>query len=236
MAKKDRTLVTFLLDRTGSMDSVKQETISGFNAYIDELRKGKNIEFTLIQFDTQGTDKVCVCAPIATAPKLDNGNYQPRASTNLIDSAYFTIKAVEGQEKAKGAKIVICIQTDGQENSSHYHTWDELKKLIEEKQKLGWQFNFMGCGIDAYSQSALMGIAVADTLSYGTDHASNQAAYRGLASNTAMFSAGTRSNTSYTTAQKVGSGDKFFQNQTAAAPQGLNLNEDQKSSGFDLNQ
>ncbi len=54
--------------------------------------------------------------------------------------------------------MVICIQTDGLENASTEHTWAELNLLIKEKAKLGWQFNFMGAGIDAYEQGRQMGI------------------------------------------------------------------------------
>jgi hypothetical protein len=211
-AKNGRTLVTFLLDRTGSMESVKKATIEGFNGYVETLQKEKaaDIEFTLITFDTQSMDKICVCKPIKGAPKLDEKNYQPRSGTNLIDCAYDTIKAVEGQEKAKGAKIVICFQTDGEENSSHKHTSEELKTLIEEKTKLGWQFNFMGCGIDAYAQSARMGMTYAQTTSYSPDAASTDASFRANAMNTSLYAAGARDNTSYTNVQRAASGDKFY--------------------------
>jgi hypothetical protein len=64
--------------------------------------------------------------------------------------------------------VVICIQTDGQENSSTEHIWNELNALVKEKAALGWQFNFMGVGMDAYDQGARMGIAPAATVAY--DH------------------------------------------------------------------
>jgi hypothetical protein len=239
-AKNGRTLVTFLLDRTGSMESVKKATIEGFNGYVETLQKEKaaDIEFTLITFDTQSMDKICVCKPVKNAPKLDEKNYQPRSGTNLIDCAYDTIKAVEGQEKAKGAKIVICFQTDGEENSSHKHTSEELKTLIEEKTKLGWQFNFMGCGIDAYAQAARMGVAQMDTMSYSPDMASTRASFTASASNLRGFATGQSMNTNYSNVQRAASGDKFYQRHNVATPgKGpLDLNENKaKSTNLDLN-
>ena len=52
------TIVSFLLDRTGSMDAIKDETIGGFNAYIDALQAeaGDLVVFTLLQFDSQSID------------------------------------------------------------------------------------------------------------------------------------------------------------------------------------
>lgn len=56
-----RTLVTFLLDRTGSMEAIRDDMIGGFNAYLDGLKGngGTDIDFTLIQFDSVSIDKIC---------------------------------------------------------------------------------------------------------------------------------------------------------------------------------
>lgn len=147
-----RTVVTFLLDRTGSMEAIRDDTIGGFNDYLDGLKRAgeANIEFTLVQFDSMSIDKICVAVPIAEVEKLSRDSYQPRASTPLIDAAYKTITAVEASlVSAPAAKVVICIQTDGQENSSTEHSWNELNALVKEKAALGWQVNFMGVGMDA---------------------------------------------------------------------------------------
>jgi hypothetical protein len=168
-----RNLVTFLLDRTGSMEAIRDDTIGGFNTYLDTLKgDGRaNIEFTLVQFDSMSIDKICVATPVAQVEKLTRDTYQPRASTPLIDAAYKTIEAVEASLATHPAeKIVICIQTDGHENASTEHDWNELNALVKEKAAKGWQFNFMGVGIDAYDQGARMGIPAAATVAY--DHQS----------------------------------------------------------------
>jgi hypothetical protein len=66
-----------------------------------------------------------------------------------IEASIKTIDALATAIKGKTAKpkVVVCIQTDGQENQSGpEYTWDRLKALIEAKTKEGWQFNFMGAG------------------------------------------------------------------------------------------
>ena len=203
-----KTLVTFLLDRTGSMQAIKTDTMGAFNAYLETLKtSGAPIEFSLVQFD-----KTCLNVAVADAPELTDANYEPRAWTPLIDAAYKTIVAIADSLTKRDDKpsVVVCIQTDGEENASKEHTWEELNALIKEKTALGWQFNFMGASIDAYKQGAQMGIATADSLSYDShDHVATQSAFRASASNTARFAAGLSASTNFSLSQKRASGDKY---------------------------
>lgn len=213
-----KTLVTFLLDRSGSMESIKDDTIGAFNAYLGGLQQTADlINFTLVQFDTQGLDKVCVRVPVAQAVKLDKNNFIPRAGTPLIDASYKTIKAVESSLNGDSeTKVVICIQTDGHENASTEHTWDELNALIKEKTALGWQFNFMGAGIDAYDQGARMGISAAATMSYNSaSPEATRAAFAASASNTVAYTAGLAASTNFSAAQRSASGDIWASNHPA---------------------
>lgn len=211
--KTDSTLVTFLLDRTGSMQSIKDDTIGAFNSYLETLQNDKDvdIEFTFIQFDSISLDKVCVATPVSKVEKLNDKTFEPRAWTPLIDAAYKTIKAVDEQIKGRktAPKVVICIQTDGQENASKEHTWEDLNALIKEKTALGWQFNFMGAGIDAYEQGKRMGISRGSTVAYSNDSASTRAAFAATACNTASFLKGQALNTAFSMGQKMSAGDKF---------------------------
>ncbi len=206
-----KTLVTFLLDRTGSMESVRDDTIGAFNTYLDTLKQdGDSLYFTLIQFDSMSVDKVHVNEPVKEIPRLTRETYVPRASTPLIDAAYKTIRAVEKSlSGSPQTKIVICIQTDGQENASTEHTWDELNALIKEKFEQGWQFNFMGAGIDAYTQASRMGISKDQTLAYSKDVAATRAAFSASAENTRLYALGAVSRPAFSKKQKRAAGDKF---------------------------
>lgn len=208
-----RTLVTFLLDRTGSMEAIRDDTIGGFNAYLDGLKGNgdANIDFTLVQFDSVSIDKICVAVPVAEVAKLTRETYQPRASTPLIDAACKTINAVEASLLHEpAAKVVICIQTDGQENSSVEHNWGELNALIKEKSAKGWQFNFMGVGIDAYDQGARMGISPDATMAFNErDPAAVRAAFVGSAQSTRRYAEGAAPSTAYAPEEKAAAGDRF---------------------------
>jgi hypothetical protein len=195
------------------MGSIINETITAFNEYLQGLSTGEGsnlVDFTLVTFDTQGMDKVCVGVPVNQAPKLNRETYVPRAGTPLIDAAVTTIKAVESSlEKRQNPKVVMVIQTDGQENSSVKHTWEELKQLVNEKTNAGWQFVFLGAGIDAYDQAAKMGIAAMNTLSHGKGLAETQVAYASMALNTRQYAAGAKADASFSLRQKLGAGDKY---------------------------
>lgn len=229
------SLVTFLLDRSSSMQACKAATIEAFNGYVGGLQAETEaaIDFTFLQFDTQSLDKVCVAIPVRDVPALTPLTYQPRGGTPLIDAAVKTIRAVEQSlSKRQGnPKIVMCFQTDGEENSSVEYTWEELHGLIAEKQALGWQFNFLGAGIDAYVQGARMGIAAMSTMSYNArDLGQTRAAFAASASNAADYSAGRVEHTFYSDLQKAVAGDAYWptqagqpQQQPMAHGQGLDL-------------
>jgi uncharacterized protein YegL len=208
----DATLVTFLLDRSGSMGKIWDETIGGFNVYLETLQKrGMAIKFTLLQFDTGGIDKCCVAEPVENVKPLDRMSYQPRGCTPLIDAAFKTITAVEESLTKYDTvpKAIVCIQTDGEENSSTEHTWDELKRLVAEKTEKGWQFNFMGTGIDAYDQGARMGIAAANTISTGTTRAEVHASFAAAGASSVRYASGAARTTAYLAGERAAAGDRF---------------------------
>lgn len=217
------TLVTFLLDRSGSMKSCWDSTIEAFNGYLDGLQDTPNLDFSLIQFDhnagVMDLNKVCVGVPVKEAPRLSRENYVPRGSTPLIDAAYTVIKAVEASLESKPkvsgrhhvpTKVVVCIQTDGQENCSRLYGWEALAALIKSKQDAGWQFNFMGAGIDAYQQGRQMGIAPQSTMSYDSSSLrATRAAFSGRAHATQLYASGMSANMNIGAAEKLAAGDKF---------------------------
>src|SRR5271170_5060403 len=94
---------TFLLDRSGSMETIKAATIEGFNSYIvaqQESEIADDIIFSLITFDTQSTDQVHTRAKIKDVSLLNNETFLPRLGTPLIDACCKTIYAVDAMVAA----------------------------------------------------------------------------------------------------------------------------------------
>jgi hypothetical protein len=164
------TIVSFLLDRTGSMEAIKDETIGGFNAYLDALQAeaGDLVVFTLLQFDSHSIDTLYSGARLSDVERLTPETYQPRAYTPLIDACVQTIKVTEETVAGRRDKsrVIVVFQTDGEENASRRHTLDELRDLIERRRGEGWQFIFLGADMDAYKTASNFGILKEATLAY----------------------------------------------------------------------
>jgi len=145
---KKSTLVVFLLDRTGSMSACKAETISGFNAYIDELKKLKDsVRFTLVQFDSQGIDTLHDAVKLDEVDRLTDKTYEPRAATPLYDAMGKTIHGV----KEGAAKVLFVSLTDGEENASSEYSFKSVNALIKEKEKANWTFAHIGVGLAGWA-------------------------------------------------------------------------------------
>jgi uncharacterized protein with von Willebrand factor type A (vWA) domain len=209
-----KTLVTLLLDRSGSMEKVKADTIGAINAYIGKLREAEDdIRFSLVFFDSDYSgnmdlQKIFVGKKISEVKDLTDNDFMPRGGTPLIDAACTTIRAVaDSVAERTDTKMVFALQTDGDENMSRENTWSDLKSLISRKENEGWEFIFMGCGIDAYQQGAQMGISRNKTLSYGKDRTATHAAFEATAINTARYASGASASMDYTDDQKSRAGD-----------------------------
>lgn len=216
-----KTLVTLLLDRSYSMHSVHEQTVVAINDWLAELRKSEgNIHFSLVMFDhfegAMQLEKRHIATPIADVPDLGPADFQPRGGTPLIDAACVTIRAVRESLRGKTARSVIAIQTDGEELNSKAHSWEELRGLIAECEAEGFEFNFMGAGIDAFKQGARMGIAASKTLSYGKNLQETRAAFRETAMNTSLYASGSRADMSYTAEQRTMAGERDLEVAVAA--------------------
>lgn len=138
-----KTLVSFLLDRSGSMSQILEETLSGFNSYLDRLQSeaGDLVEFTLVQFDSEATDTVYAGAKLKDVARLTPQNFHPRGFTPLCDAAVELIKTTKALVEAREAespRVVFVILTDGMENASHKYTPTDLSERIQKKIKAGW--------------------------------------------------------------------------------------------------
>lgn len=203
-----KTRVGFLLDRSGSMSSVLDETINAFNAYLEELGDEPDIEFTWAIFDSISMDVLCKGVNPKNAPRLNKENYKPRDYTPLHECSIKMIEAIAALPTDGYRPPVIVVQTDGHENSSgKEYDLQRLKSLIDAKTKDGWQFIFMGCGFDNYDAGMKMGYAQANTMSHGLSgqHMSN--AYRSTASNVKSYVSGAKADASFDSVQKEQAGD-----------------------------
>lgn len=182
--------VSFLLDETGSMQSIKDDTIGGFNAYLKTLQEGDGETlFSLVSFNSSHTRKRYVAEPIKDVEPLSDRTYQPQAMTPLIDAAVKIIKATDEAVRARGNEVdvVVVMQTDGMENVSVEYKSADLALLVKEKEAAGWQFVFLGAGMDAFqaARDAGLDLAPAAVMSYSREL--SKEAFGVLASKISLF-------------------------------------------------
>ena len=179
-----KTLVNYIVDSSGSMQSIADQVRSGFKEYVDELAKDKgDIRLTLTQFNTRvWTDYVA--KPVSEVEAI---SYRPDGMTALYDAVGKTVRKVEG-EVDENTKVITVIMTDGLENSSHEFNESSLNALITEKTEEGnWTFVFLGADQDAWATASRLGISRGNTVSYAGMHTNS--AFRGVALATTTASA-----------------------------------------------
>jgi len=180
---KNQTDITLVLDRTGSMSSIKEATIVGFNTFLKDQKEAPGeAVFTLVQFDSEDPYEVLQNGvPINDARELTDETFVPRASTPLRDAIGRTIEGVGArlialQEDQRPDKIVIVIQTDGLENASKEFSAERVRQMIEhQKTVYGWQFVFLGANQDAVLVAGKMGIDVTAAITFAASDAGTSA-------------------------------------------------------------
>lgn len=146
--------VIFLLDESGSMSSCKDQTISGFNEYIQTLQKEKKkINVSLTKFSSTNVNIVYSNVPISKVSLLTNDSYSPSGDTPLYDAIGRTVN----QDK-ENKKTLFIILTDGEENASKEYHRDDIVNLIKEQEKTGWSFVYLGADQNAWGHAQHLGI------------------------------------------------------------------------------
>ena len=161
------THITVILDRTGSMQAIRDDTIGGYNAFLDTQRQAPGAAtLTLVQFDSQDPYEIVhQFTPLAGVPKLTRETYVPRGGTPLLDAMGRGVNDLEQQmasleDADKPSRVVFVIVTDGQENASREFRRDQIVEMIRRKKDGdGWQFVFLSADMDS----------VDDAVAYGFD-------------------------------------------------------------------
>ena len=185
--REDYTDITFILDKSASMAGVTSDTIGGFNKFLkDQKEEEGKATFTLYQF-ASGSIMVHNAIDIKEVEELTNKNYIADGhSTSLLDAVGKAINETgkrlrEMNDKDRPAKVIVVIQTDGQENSSHEFTWQRIQEMIKHQEdKYSWKFVFLGANLAAAEQADMMGIHAMNTLQYSNTGRGNAAAYNSV--------------------------------------------------------
>ncbi len=173
--KKGLTELVFILDRSGSMSGLEDDTIGGFNAMIDkQKREAGQAYVSTVLFDNESA-VIHDRADLARVEPLTRAQYCVRGCTALLDAIGGAIHHIGNVHKyAREEDIpehtLFVITTDGMENASRRYTLDRVREMISrQKEKHGWEFLFLGANIDAVSTAGSFGIAADRAVSYHSD-------------------------------------------------------------------
>ncbi|MBR0184249.1 MAG: VWA domain-containing protein [Clostridia bacterium] len=158
--RKKPTEIVFILDESGSMWHLKKSTISSFNEML-ESQKNLDTKFpaylTTVVF-SDNMKKICDHKEIHEVENMTSENYNPNGCTALMDTLGKTINEMSEINKDNDKNVIFIIITDGYENASREFKREDIKKMIEAKREMGWNFIFFGANIDSNKEAGSLGI------------------------------------------------------------------------------
>jgi hypothetical protein len=175
MTDQNKTSITVILDKSGSMSSVISDTIGGYNEFIKNQKElPGECEISLIQFNTNNEFTYKSKNIHELTEGITTQQYIPAGMTALLD-AMGTAIIEKGKELAalpeeqRPGKVLFVIITDGQENSSREYNFSKIKEMVEhQKNNYSWDFTFLGANIDTFGTADSLGISQDKSLSYST--------------------------------------------------------------------
>ena len=161
--KKNLTELVFILDKSGSMYGLVDDTIGGYNALLkqNKMTEGEALVSTVL-FNHKSQvlhDRV----PIEDVAPLTSRDYVPSGCTALLDAVGGAIHYHEHVQRILPPELrpehtLFCVTTDGFENASEEYDYDLVKHMISAAQERGWEFMFLGANIDAAEEAGRLGI------------------------------------------------------------------------------
>ena len=186
------TYISFILDKSGSMDSIRKDTIGGFNRYLKDLQKQKGkILFTLTIFDNY-SKRLFTNMNVKEVKPLNEETYQPNSSTALYDAVVTTTEEVAKEvSKMEGkVKVLTVVLTDGEENASTKHDQNCFRDLIKELEaKDNYTFVYLGANQDSWDNASGVGYSRGNVADWSATSRGVQNAFMSLSVNTVAYSA-----------------------------------------------
>jgi uncharacterized protein YegL len=166
----EKTQIICILDRSGSMSSIMDDSIGGFNTFIKQQKElPDEATLTVVLFDDK-YELLYDDVDIKKVKEITEKEWYPRGSTSLYDAIGKTINEVKANHRKLGveasAKVLVCIITDGLNNTSKEYDLDDVKKLIKDCENDDWNFIYLAANQDAFSVGSSFGVSIGNTYTY----------------------------------------------------------------------
>ena len=196
MTDAPRTDITIILDRSGSMGTISEDAIAGFNRFVDDqLALPGDARMTLVQFDDRH-EIVYDAVPLRDVPAMTHDSFQPRGATALHDAIGKTIRHTKTRLAAMPAaerptQVVCVVITDGYENASHEFDRPLVADMIRhQREQADWRFLFFGANQDAVKEADSLGIDQASAMTFESSGEGARKAFRSISRSISSFRAG----------------------------------------------
>jgi hypothetical protein len=164
MTDKNLTEIVCIVDRSGSMNDIREDAIGGFNTFLKDQQEDPNGKclLTYTQFDSE-YEIVHSGIPIEQMKPLDFTTFVPRGRTALLDAIGRTLMEVGArlasiEEDKRPGNVIVVILTDGHENSSAEFSRKKVFDMVKvQAEDFNWKFIYLAQGIDAIAEGSSMG-------------------------------------------------------------------------------
>ena len=170
MSDPNYTALMLIVDRSGSMSSIRDDMVGGLTTLVEEQKKQPGLlTISMVSFDNQVELQHQMATPDAVSIQLE-----PRGGTALFDAMGFGLNTMQADidalpDHAKPDTVQVVVVTDGHENASGEYTGKTVKRLVEEKTKANWDIVFLGANQDAVMKAAELGIMRDRSMTYGAN-------------------------------------------------------------------
>lgn len=177
--KKTQVYNVIILDRSGSMNSIRQAAVTGFNETLAGIKKAQekfadtqDHFITLLTFCSCENKYVYDKVPASEAQPMNMDDYQPCCCTPLYDAMGMTLTSMLNHVKdIEDVTVVATIITDGMENASKEYSGRAIKELVGDLRKKGWSFTYMGANQDAVEVASELNIRNARNFDFSMEGA-----------------------------------------------------------------
>src|SRR3954470_4946345 len=161
MTDKDYSALLLIIDRSGSMSSIRDEMVGSLTTLMrEQAQQPGMLTVDVVTFDDRIETTHVQADPATLEVRLE-----PRGMTALLDAigigvSEFGARLAAMPEHARPGTVVVVVATDGLENASHEWRPEVIKALLDQqREQYGWDFVFLGANQDAVTTGGELGFA-----------------------------------------------------------------------------
>jgi hypothetical protein len=177
MTDKNYTGMLLIIDRSGSMTSIRDDMVGGLQTLLNQqAAEPGRVTVDIVIFDDQIETTHVMVSPSEASIQLE-----PRGSTALHDAVGRSIgefgrRLAAVPEDARPGTVIVVVATDGFENASREYTADQVRAMVtHQREAYGWDFVFLGANQDAVLTGTALGFSADSSIDFDADAGGAQA-------------------------------------------------------------